>query len=365
MSNEYSQAKILIIEDDSDYLQRILERLKRKDYQSIDTANNLHDAKQKLLQPYDVIVADMRLGEEQEGGFKIIDEIQQKNITSIVIILTANDSIKDCRKALQHGGLCWDYISKSMTEGSALDELHLSIQKGLATRKNSFDNQWIEDNKTTLLEQYPEKYIAVINHQVVTNAETSEQLRENLKQLGLPLFVTVIAKITAQSPHNLPISEIIKLGESNGKLFVEFKSTLSWCTRDNKRNDDLRFEVLKTIAAFLNSGNGTLLIGVEDNGNIYGLEKDFDLCKNKNSDGFELKLRDFIINFIGIAFSGYITIYFETIEEKPVCKVDVLKSPEPAFLKEKDAKKFYVRDGNRSKSLDMEEMYRYLKIHNT
>ena len=51
----------------------------------------------------------MRLGEDSSGGFTIVEEIQQRNITSIVIILTANDSIKDCRKALR-GGLCWDYM---------------------------------------------------------------------------------------------------------------------------------------------------------------------------------------------------------------------------------------------------------------
>ena len=156
-------AKILVIEDDSDYLETIIRRLKKKGYLTIESVSTLSSAINELDNAYDVIVADMRLGDAASGGFTVVDEIKKRNITSIVIILTANDSVIDCRKALQYGGLCWDYIFKSMTEGSALEELHNSIQKGLKSRGNGRDILWIEENKGELLTKYSGKYIAVIN----------------------------------------------------------------------------------------------------------------------------------------------------------------------------------------------------------
>jgi CheY-like chemotaxis protein len=348
-------AKILVIEDDPDYLERILTRLNKKGYQFITDVNNVTDAINELSHHYDVIVADMRLGEDSTGGFTIVEEIQRRNITSIVIVLTANDSIKDCRKALR-GGLCWDYIPKTMTEGSALEELHLSIQTGLTSRDNRQDAQWIEENQTELLEKYAGKYIAVINHQVIVVADNNEQVKTELEKLGLPLFVTVIRKIETRLPS---ITELITQEESE---YLEFKSTLSWGVKENRKLDTLHFSVLKTIAAFLNSGNGTLLIGITNDKKIYGLEKYFSLCKTHDADGFEGRLRDFIHVNIGNAFAEYIKIRFESIGEKFVCAVYVFKAPELAFLKEKDTKKFYIRSGNSSRDLNVEEIYNYLKM---
>jgi predicted HTH transcriptional regulator len=46
--------------------------------------------------------------------------------------------------------------------------------------------------------------------------------------------------------------------------------------------------ISKTIAAFMNSEGDTLFIGVDDDdGNVVGLENDFQLLKKKNIYGFE------------------------------------------------------------------------------
>lgn len=349
----YLTAKILVIEDEKEYLDRILSRLHKKGYQSVTHVMTVSQAMNELAHHYDVIVADMRLGENSDGGFTIVQEIQQRNITSIVIILTANDSVEDCRTALR-GGQCWDYISKSM-KGSALDELHDSIQLALASRENRQDSQWIVENESELLEKYAGKYIAVINKQVVAYADSDKEISAEFERLGLPLFVTVIRKIEWLSPHNAPIQEIIKREES---AIIEFKSTLGWCTKENKKNDALNESVLKTIVAFLNTGSGTLLIGVTNEGGIYGLEHDFSLCKSKDADGFEQRLRDLIGSQIGHTFSEYIKIRFEPIEEKMVCAVDVLKAPERAFLKDR----FFIRAGNTTRELKIKEMYDHLRM---
>ena len=376
-SLDAGNAKILIVEDTEGYLERIINRLSKFGYLDLDVARTEDEAKIKLEHGlYDVIVADMRLKQfdntdkvNESGGFAVVEEVSRRNITSVVIVLTFNDSVNDCRKALK-GGRCWDYIPKGLVEGSALDELHRSIQEGLAYLNrwgNRHDEAWIHENKEQLLNTYRGKYIAVINNSVIESADTEDALKQQIQERKLPLFLPVIRKIEIESPHGVPVAELLKWKDREDNL-VEFKSTLEWDVRENKKNSELIFSTLKTIAAFLNSEGGTLLIGVEDEKNIYGLKKDFSLLKEdrQTPDGFELKLRDLIKANIGGAFtaSEYIRIRFEELEGKTVCAADVLKSPEPAFLKSKksNAKEFYIRTGNSTNALDVEQMYLHLRM---
>jgi hypothetical protein len=87
-----------------------------------------------------------------------------------------------------------------------------------------------------------------------------------------------------------PIAELVKLGES---AVLEFKSTLQWDVVEGKPNKALRKSSLETIAAFMNTEGGTLLIGVEDDGNIVGLEKDLTLVGDSR-DKFEQALVNII-----------------------------------------------------------------------
>src|SRR2546426_5483834 len=66
--------------------------------------------------------------------------------------------------------------------------------------------------------------------------------------------------------------ELIKLGESKT---LEFKSSLRWHFKENRKDDGMvTHSVLKTIAAFLNTEGGDLLIGVKDDRSIVGIEHD-------------------------------------------------------------------------------------------
>ena len=75
------------------------------------------------------------------------------------------------------------------------------------------------------------------------------------------------------------ITLIIQQGE--GPL-LEFKSTFRWDIEQSRTNRLLEGVVLKSLAGFLNSKHGgTLLIGVADNGEIIGLENDFQTLKSR------------------------------------------------------------------------------------
>jgi hypothetical protein len=154
-----------------------------------------------------------------------------------------------------------------------------------------------------------------------------------------------------------PIADLVKLGESSA---LEFKSTLQWDVIQKQANKALRRECLKTIAAFMNSDGGTLLIGVEDNGNILGLANDLSLFGGSR-DKFEQTLVNIIFEAIGAAFSHYYRIRFEPIDDKLVCVVEVDAAHESGvFVKTDKGNEFFVRSGNTTRSLDPAETHDYL-----
>ncbi len=173
-------------------------------------------------------------------------------------------------------------------------------------------------------------------------------IREALAAAGLQSAIAGdVVKATS-------LQRLIRGGENER---LELKSTLQWDVHQQKRNDDLRREVLKTVAAFLNSDGGTLLIGVQDNGEVYGLEHDLKLLKNSR-DQFELTLRNLINDRIGVEFGGFIKVRFDDVEGKIVCRVDVAPAPKPAYCDNE----FFIRTGNQTRNLTLPAAMEYVRI---
>ncbi len=87
--------------------------------------------------------------------------------------------------------------------------------------------------------------------------------------LGLGLLVLYRRHRKRSSIVTLPktkneqtVLDIINAGEN---VTTEFKSTLRWSLRLQQKDSEVENEVVKTIAAFLNSKGGNLIIGVGDN----------------------------------------------------------------------------------------------------
>jgi len=353
--------KILLVEDNPRYLEQLKKWLTRFGYQHLDTARNTEEATKKLDQHlFEVIIADMRLPNNDDGGFAVFEEVKTRNLSAVVIILTANDSVADCRRA--HRMDAWDYLCKNM-KGNVFEELHDSIQAALAYFNrwgNRKDKKWIEENAAFLEENYKNQYVAVINHNVIESADTEDALKQQLDELKLPLFLPVIKKIESEAPPS--IAELIKKGES---ATLEFKQTFQYdAEKQNHKNDSLRFAVLKTIAAFLNTEGGTLLIGVMDNGAIFGLENDFQCAgKKRNQDEFEQALLNAIKSYIGAAFMKFIDIRFEPVVDKLVCAVAIRKSTKTAFITKGNKTELFIRTGCTSQLLsDPEQICHYISM---
>ena len=156
---------------------------------------------------------------------------------------------------------------------------------------------------------------------------------------------------------------ILKLTEADESQELEFKSSLSWDYDKGNKNKKLEYVVAKTVAGFMNAYGGTLLIGVDDHGKILGLQKDYSIHKkNKGRDGFELRLREVLDNFIGVQFGLLFEVEFAEVETKEICAIRISRSTEPVYLQLKEGTtEFALRSGNRTKLLHPKQIEEYRK----
>ncbi|MEA5517207.1 response regulator, partial [Nodularia sp. UHCC 0506] len=93
---------LLLVEDNSRFLSELVDWLNDYGYRHIEKASSVAQATEKLSDPYDVIISDMRM-EQDDSGFAIVEQVKTRNLSSVVIILTANDTVIDCRNAFKFG----------------------------------------------------------------------------------------------------------------------------------------------------------------------------------------------------------------------------------------------------------------------
>ncbi len=157
---------------------------------------------------------------------------------------------------------------------------------------------------------------------------------------------------------NKDLASIIRQGEGP---YLEFKSSLRWDLAESRINRALEVVVLKTLAGFLNSHiGGTLLIGVADNGEIIGLEKDYQTLKKMDQDGFEQALMTAISSNLGADLCPNVHVLFHVIDQKEVCRLIVSPSTRPVFLEQNNTPKFFVRTGGATRDLNIQEALSYV-----
>ncbi|MDR5837572.1 DUF262 domain-containing protein [Caballeronia sp. LZ034LL] len=140
------------------------------------------------------------------------------------------------------------------------------------------------------------------------------------------------------------VAELVAGGETGA---VEFKSTLRTNLHTGQPDDKMQVAVLKTIAGFLNANGGTLLIGVADNGEVLGIASD----SFPNEDKMGLHLVNLIKDRIGDIFLPYVHPHFEQQDGESVLSIRCERGPKPAFVKDGNQVRFFVRGGNSTAEL--------------
>jgi hypothetical protein len=134
---------------------------------------------------------------------------------------------------------------------------------------------------------------------------------------------------------------------ANEGMLTEYKATLRTNLHTGQKDARMEFAVLKTIAAFLNSNGGQLLIGVADDGTPSGIAKD----QFENEDKMNLHLVNLVRDKIGAQHALSIQPHFEDMENERVMVIKCEAAKTPVYLKENGTERFYVRSGAASLEL--------------
>jgi hypothetical protein len=142
---------------------------------------------------------------------------------------------------------------------------------------------------------------------------------------------------------------------------LEFKSSLRWDWKLGKVNKHLEAVIAKTLCGMMNHKGGMLLIGVDDDGQILGIEKDWETLKHSNRDGFEQRIVVLTTSHLGGHNTGALRMEFHRVEEKTIAIVRIDPAHEPVFCKDGNLQRYYLRAGNTTRELDTQEALAHMK----
>ncbi len=155
--------------------------------------------------------------------------------------------------------------------------------------------------------------------------------------------------------------DVVSLIQAGEGETVEFKASAHWDLRLGKASKELEQGVVKTIAGFLNHRGGSLLVGIDDSGEVIGLEHDYHTLRRKDRDGFH----QFIMGLVKTKLGGFICplihVVFEEINGQDICRVAVEASPNPVYVSDNGKVRYYLRIGNTTRELDVKEAVQHIR----
>lgn len=157
-----------------------------------------------------------------------------------------------------------------------------------------------------------------------------------------------------------PNPELLSLIAGGENKQVEFKAGAFRNPYNGRPDNNMRNQVLWALAAFLNSpAGGTVLLGIQDNGDVIGVNDEYPLAdaRQPTRDKYELALRNMVRDGIGAQFTTFYDILFHELAGKDVCQLKIRPATQPAYA----AGDLYVRDGNSKKKLTVQEGIVYLR----
>ena len=189
--------------------------------------------------------------------------------------------------------------------------------------------------------------------------EFLEKRRELIAQIIREGYNILIAgtgppHLSVDSLEDFDLQAVIDSGESDA---VEFKATLRINLHSDKPDKRMELSVLKTLAGFLNTNGGTLIVGVSDDGTPMGIEVD----KFPNEDKMSLHLVNIIKSRMGAQSMIVMHIHFQDYEDSRVLVADCTQSQFPIFVKDGDFERFYLRTGPATTELQGSQMQDYIR----
>jgi hypothetical protein len=166
-----------------------------------------------------------------------------------------------------------------------------------------------------------------------------------------------------------------EIGEGEGQR-VEFKQTLGMDVKKNELggrpveecfSDEVVLSALKTIAGFLNSDGGTLLIGVKNDDTLSSIEREF-VCTcpkdNQSIDGWELRLRSLVEQYFvdGALIQPYVQVGFADVGGAKVARILVGARNKLSFISKAGVDSLYLRVSNRTQIIPFREIEEFFDM---
>ena len=304
------QGNLLVVDDNEMNRDMLSRRLSRHGHMVVTAENGQKSLELIEQQSFDLILLDIMM--PGISGIEVLKTVRQSYSASElpVIMVTAKGDSDDVVTALKLGAN--DYVIKPL--------------------------------------DFP-VVIARIQTQLVV-CHSHKTLKKRTKELEARIgdnFEKIDSKL---------LRSLIDAGENDR---FELKSTLRWNLKSNKPDKEIENAWLKTIIAFLNTYGGLLLVGVEDDGNVLGLEPD----KFPNTDRYLLHVNNLIRERIGMEVTQFIKFGLKQLDEKEILCIRCSPSPEPAFLKNEKVEDFYIRVGPGSRKLTSRETLIYINNRKT
>jgi membrane protein YdbS with pleckstrin-like domain len=191
--------------------------------------------------------------------------------------------------------------------------------------------------------------------------------KSRIRDIPNPVFHAHVIESLAESQSMLrpafeasDVNEILAEGENQ---YVEFKSSMIWDYRRQSANRELYEPVMKNITGFLNTRGGVVVVGVDDNGGVLGLDPDLSTLSKASVDGFENAFNMAFNKMIGVEFRRFVELSFPQVGPAKVCLITVRPADEPAYLTQKGTEDFYIRAGNATQPLPVSKATRYIQAH--
>lgn len=136
-------------------------------------------------------------------------------------------------------------------------------------------------------------------------------------------------------------ADIERLLVSDESARLEFKASLRVPVDPPKPGDKrttgeleraLQREVLETLAAFLNTDGGTLIIGVKNDRTICGIEVDYPRVKPRSSDGWRLTFDHLVTHKLGAEVMKCTDLQLEPWQDHTIAVISCQQREEPTWV---------------------------------
>lgn len=148
------------------------------------------------------------------------------------------------------------------------------------------------------------------------------------------------------------VEDLLNLGKEG--TYREFKTSFIYYAGNNSLDIDKQSSIImKTIAGFLNSKGGSLFIGVNDSGEIIGLQNDYDYFgKSATSDKFEREIRATIVKSFNKDVNSHIEFKFLSSNNLEYCEIIIPSYDKPVSYFDN----FYQRQGNETRVITGDDL---------